>query len=232
MVGIGAQGPNGSAGIRFICGLAAEARIASQDPAQCLVSGADPERLKQQLGRLAPDGLRLLVSFGLAAGLDPALAAGDLVIAERVVAGGDAFHTDSRIGAALLARLPGAKAGPLAGVDRPLIDRAAKQACRAASGAIAADMESHHLARYCAAHQLPLLVIRAISDGASQSLPPLARIALGPEGDLRPGAILRSLIVNPAQLLLLPRLAWESRAAFAALRQARTALSPLLAAPI
>src|SRR5262245_28987278 len=136
-------------------------------------SGADPPRVAAGVAGLVADGCDLLVSFGFAGGLDPALAPGNIVLADRVATSdGGSYRTDAtacaRIGKAL-DQLPGAwRAGTVAGVDRVLATPADKRSVASRTGAIAADMESHLVATA----GLPFAVLRVIIDPADRAIPP------------------------------------------------------------
>ena len=211
-----------------VCGLAAEARIAARFADQVVVSGADAEQLARKLALLELRRHRLAISFGLCGGLAPGLGAGSLIIAEAVAAAAGArFPADPVRSAALRAALPGAISGDLAGVDRALTTPAEKARCAAETGASAADMESHVLAKAAAAAGVPLIVLRAVSDAADQGLPPLALAALDKEGRLSTLRIVSSLLRHPAQIVRLPALARDSRRAFASLEAAATVAADL-----
>ncbi len=95
-----------------VTGLAFEARLIEKAFARrrsamprLACAGPGPERARAAAARLAAEGAQVLVSFGLCGGLDPALAAGDLVLAEAViVAPGQAIETDAARRGALAAR--------------------------------------------------------------------------------------------------------------------------------
>lgn len=213
-----------------ICGLDAEARIAAKLPAETVISGADPHRLAAQLAALDMERFSLVISFGLCGGLDPALRAGDLVIASAVVARADRFQTDRIWSDLLRAAIPRAFGGVIAGTDVALADPAAKRLCRDQTGAVAVDMESQVAARACLAAGVPLVVMRAVSDGAGRSLPSLARIALDAQGHLSPLAILRSLIAQPSQIMRLPGLARDTGRAMSRLREASRLMASIVSA--
>jgi hypothetical protein len=69
-----------------------------------------------------------------------------------------------------------------------------------ATGAAAADMESHIVAELAARHELPFAVIRVIADPVSRILPPAALVGMRPDGTTDIGACLRSLVRDPAQV--------------------------------
>ncbi len=122
--------------------------------------------------RLARIGVSGLLSFGLAGGLDPALAPGDLPVPRTVLEGDAVFETDP----ALRARLgPGAEA-PLLGAQGVISGAGYKAILFQATGACAVDLESGAVARVAARHGLPFAVLRAVCDPAERTLPPAALV--------------------------------------------------------
>ena len=109
--------------------------------------------------------------------------------------------------------------------------KAAKADLQRATGAHAADMESHIAAAFARARDLPFAALRTISDPWDAELPPLATNALTPDGRIDPAAVLISLMKNPGQIPALMRTSRESNAAFAALLRCRRALGLRLLGP-
>jgi adenosylhomocysteine nucleosidase len=216
--------------ILVVTGLAHEARIASGSGIAVVGAGGDPARLRALLEAESASAYRAVVSFGIAGGLDPALAPGSVVIAGGVVAGGERWPSDLTVVRVWRHRLENSgeqiTLADMAGADAPLLTAADKGALRAASGAAAVDMESHVAAAFAAARGVPFAALRVVCDPAERTLPPLAAEALRPDGGLDMGAILGSLARRPAQIAALPRLARDASAAFAALRRVRAALGP------
>ncbi len=198
----------------FVTGVAGEARvIPSCFPVFC--SGANPERARLLAGRLAEMGCDLLISFGLAGGLDPALLSGTLLAPTEVIApDGTSYTADTSL------TFPGAVTKPLAGVDRILASPTAKAALFARTGAVAADMESHEVARAALEANLPFLVLRAVADSAAMTLPGYIANAVTPEGQTRLAPILMGLLRQPATLPDLIRLGLASGKALATLKRA------------
>ncbi len=170
--------------------------------------------------RLAPVGLRavlcgsrwvplldgladpLVVSAGVCGGLDPRLQPGDLVIPDRVIdAAGEphpiapAHHRVAVAGAGVAVCT-----GSLVTTREVVATPEAKAALFAASGAVAADMESAVIVARAAASGCPALVVRAVSDSAWQSLPPELTRLVTPEGRLRLARTLAMTVTRPATL--------------------------------
>ena len=215
-----------------IVGLRREARLlgrlSDQLPVAC--AGADAARAATLARGFVDRGVGGLVSFGLAGGLDPALAPGSLLLPELVLLpDGRSLPVDRAWRRRAAALLPLAGSAALAGSDRAIVDVADKASLRRTSGAAAVDMESHAVAAVAAAAGLPFLVIRAIADPAGRALPPAALAGLSPDGGTRPWAVLLALLHSPGQLPALVRLAGDSAAGFAALGRVGRLLGPRLA---
>ena len=139
---------------------------------------------------------RLLVSTGFAGGLDPQLVTGDLLVAENFSA--PELLAQSR---ALLAGAPRAFFGGLTSQSQPAESIASKTALAATTGAFAVDMETASVAAACAAADVPLLAVRAISDAAGEPLPvPFAEWFDLAAQRPRPFALVKYLALHPAQV--------------------------------
>jgi hypothetical protein len=160
-------------------------------------------------------GATRLLSFGLAGGLDPTLAPGTLVLASDVICDGVWLPTDARWRGSFAAT--DWVQGPLLAADAPLLDRHAKLAAFAATGAVAVDMESGAVARVAAQAGLPFVAVRAVADPAWRSVPERLVRAVDGQGRIRPLAAVLAAALHPLSALLL---AADARAALAALRAA------------
>ncbi len=209
-----------------ITGLAQESRIAAGPGVSHVVcSGSDPGRLRSQLADLDPSGLRAVISFGIAGGLDPSLQSGDVVVATAVMADEGAWKVPPSVVEAMAGRvrasgIPVAE-GPLVGVEEPVLLPATKASMHAATDAIAVDMESHIGAAYAARHALPFAAVRVISDPADRALPSLAKGALKADGRVDFAAICSGLARAPSELSTLLRAGGDAGRAFAGLRRCR-----------
>jgi hopanoid-associated phosphorylase len=217
--------------VLVVCGLAFEAAIAA-GPGVLTVCGPGPQRVGERIDALlAMRAASGILSFGCAGALDPALHAGDCLVASGVRAGAACVATDPLWVQALLARLPQASAGLLAGLDAPLVTGAGKARLWAACGARAVDMESHAAALAARRHGLPFAACRVVLDPAWRSLPPCALSALRADGGADLPALLRGLARSPGQLRLLAALALDAWHARRALRRVRRQLGAALAPP-
>lgn len=177
----------------------------------CAVSGARPAEAEAAARGLAALGCRVLLSWGVAGGLDPRLVPGTLVIGTEVVEENGTRH--------VLARPAGIAGRParLMGLDRPAMTAREKAALHAASGAAAVDMETHRIARAAEAAGLPVMAIRAVGDPAARALPRLAAVALGPDGRPQLARVILGLLAEPWALPGLLRLKRDTDAALGAL---------------
>lgn len=193
----------------IVTGLRAEAALLRAMPLVAC-AGAEPEVAARAL--LAAGATRLM-SFGLAGGLDPALAPGTLVLASAIIDGGTRHPTENAWAESLA--LPAAVRAPLLGETKPLATPAAKAAAFAASGAAAVDLESGAVARVAAAAGVPVLALRAIADPAGRMVPTAALRSVDGQGRIRIRAALAALLLHPFAMI---ELAIEARAGMAALR--------------
>jgi nucleoside phosphorylase len=148
-----------------------------------------------------PEALALI---GVAGGLDPALAAGDVVLASA------AWSKEGRCAPCTIIPLPGAAVGPLLTVRRALYTPAEKAASRA-TGALAVEMEAYPLAAWAAERGLPFVHARVILDPYDENLPSLGN-ALDDTGRVRPGELVRHLLAHPSHVASLVRLVRRTQA--------------------
>lgn len=210
--------------LAVLTGLAAEASLLP-GPAPAACSGANSERARTLAHRLLDDSAGALLSFGLAGGLDTHLPAGALVLATEVFSFGPC---DRALSESLAALLPDCRRGPVASAGAILATPAAKEALRAATGALTVDMESGAVAEACMRAGRPFAVVRVVADPSWRAVPPAAIAALDAFGRVRVGGVLVSLLRRPGQLPGLLRLAADTRAASRSLAAAASRLAPLL----
>lgn len=177
------------------------------------------------------DAVRVLVSFGLAGGLDPELAPGALVIADTVLdPDGQCSPCDPTWNATLRQAVasPDTVGGTLLTSDSPLATPRAKARVHASPHhPIAVDMESSAIAAVAKRRQLPFVTLRVVADAADTSLPASALAALDADGRFRLLTFVSALLRHPGDLFRLPRLATSSRRAHRTLRAAATTLDRL-----
>ncbi len=215
-------------------GLRSEARIIARRGIEVIACGGHGDVLSARLSaRIAAARPAGLLSIGIAGALDPELRVGD------VVTDGDGGWLDIRNGAGILVRHAGTgqhdeqegagsadKFRRVIGTPMPAATAAAKAQLRAATGAAAVDMESHVVARVAAAHALPFVVLRVISDTAVRDLPAAACVPLTDSGGVRLGAVLAAVLRDPRQIGALVGLARDTRFALEVLARFRIEALP------
>lgn len=203
----------------IVCGLHSERRCAERalgplkDRAKISVSGASARRAAAQAEALVAGGAGALVSFGLAAALDPQLRPGQVVVARRVLCQTGAFGTGK---------------SAVWGSDRMIGDPAEKARIHARTGAAILDMESHSVARAADCAGVPFVVLRAVSDDAQTALPAYLARAVSAGGNPRLATILAGLARAPSSLPTLIRLGRDSARSLAALQAVAGAELPAL----
>ena len=189
-------------------------------------SGPGPDRARATASQALARGAVALVSWGLAGGLVPAVAPGDVVIPERVVSDRGIWLTDSRwlgaLHAALAARFT-LHSGALASVDRVLESPASKALAARSMGAVAVDTESAAIAAVAADAGVPFAVVRVVADGCDDALPAHVEQWIDAAGERRLAPLARAALA-PAQWPGLWRLARRSRIATGTLRELARAL--------
>ncbi len=141
-----------------------------------------------------------LVVVGIAGGIGPSIAIGDLVIPELVIdLAAGAEYRPSMIGDT-------EARGTLATLNEVLIDPT-KAARLAQQGVTAVDMETAAIAAICEGRGCPWSVFRAISDRPGDgSIDPAMHGLAGPDGEPNVPALVRFVLTNPKRISSLLRL--------------------------
>lgn len=211
--------------IGVVCGLKTEAgavaRAVDRSKLRIGVSGANARNAERIAARFCEEGASVIVSAGIAGGLDPKLNCGDLVIGDEVI-GDDGGHYECDrylLGAVRKeTQAQHAVVGVLFGSDDIVESVEKKAALLHNHGAIAVDMESHGAARAALWASVPFLAIRAIADPADRALPAAALKAVAPDGSTRALSTMVRAMAEPGQFPELFRLGQDSNAALATLR--------------
>ena len=204
--------------VGVVCALAAEARhLGPADGTLLAVSGMGGAAAARSAKALIEAGATALASWGMAGGLDPALAAGTIFLPSEVISpDGAALATAhdwcERLGAALAAQRP-VTTGRLLTSRTAIATPAEKATLFRETGAAAVDMESLAVAEVARSHQLPFIAVRVIVDSAADALPQAVTAAADKEGHLQVWRLIGALARTPADLAPLLRLARRYRAA-------------------
>jgi adenosylhomocysteine nucleosidase len=177
-----------------------------------VVAGSDNSTLVPKIEAAINRGGRALLSFGICGALSPELAIGAVVVGTGVVCQSERWRADEPW-TNTLANTCGAASGFVAGSDIVLLTEELKAALHQQTGAIAADMESHIVARVATERGLPFAVLRAVSDDARTALPPAAAFGLNKDGQVDYSAVLLSLLDDPSQFRALIRTARDTSTA-------------------
>lgn len=158
---------------------------------------------------------RLVVLVGLAGGLNEGLASGDAAVVRTVVDAGGArlFHS----------AVPGATATVVES-DRMIVDRDAKRALAARSGADIVDLESRAFAECASDARIPWAIVRGVSDDARTALPAEFAGFVDERGETRLPRVLAAVARRPS---LLGEFASVGRASRLAMRNASFAADAL-----
>ncbi|GAK33517.1 purine phosphorylase [Iodidimonas nitroreducens] len=213
--------------------LAAARAAGCADEVMVLCLGPGRARAAMAAQKLVDDGAEILLSMGLAGGIDPALRSGDVILArsvrsadhKKLLAADSLFCALSRA----LESAPGGteqvldqnQAGDLSGFYTgsiieavvPAASHGAKRALFRESGAMAVDMESYGVAKIAARAGLPFLALRVIADPADQEIPQSALLGMRPDGTLTIWPVIRALASHPGMLPELLRLGRQSKTA-------------------
>lgn len=234
-------------GLGIVAALAAETRalgcattsgaspVALADGTLLVVTGMGQAAAGHGARRLVDAGARALISWGMAGGLDPALAAGTLLLPREVASPeGALFLTAAdwreHLGSALAAS-HSVCCGKLLTCHTAIGSAADKALAFRQTAAVAVDMESLAVAEVAAKCRLPFLAVRAIVDTAADEVP-RALVAAAATGANRVplGRLIGALARTPADIVPVLRLARRFRAASRAL--AAAAASGALVPPV
>lgn len=179
-----------------------------------LRAGVGPEKTTRRLAETkAIHDVQCVLSIGCAGALSPEIGVGSIVISEKIIddtEDGQAYHpspeliTKARENCEIL-NIPfnlGATVSTsgVAASPEEKADLAAKY------GVVAVDMETAKVAEWAHGLGIPMLSIRAVSDGAADSIPPEIGTIFGPNGKLRPAKALSLFATKPGLMPELLRL--------------------------
>lgn len=215
--------------VGVVCALAAEARHLGSgkrrldgitllaDGTLLSVSGMGCAAAARAAEALVREGAAGLVSWGMAGGLDPRLAAGTIFLPSEIIApGGAAVATTpawrAGLAGALVTHRP-IVTGRLLTSSRSVGSPGDKAALFHDTSALAVDMESLAVAEVARNHALPFIAVRVIVDSAADALPQAVTAAADSEGHLQVWRLMGALARAPGDLPPLIRLAFRYRTA-------------------
>ncbi len=184
-------------------------------------TGVGQQRCQVQIENfLRQSQFKYLISAGFAGALNPELQIGDLLLAEN-------FSSPELLRSPHLdCAANGLFVGKLATVPKIIASRSERKRWAAESGAVAVDMETEFIAAACAAHQVPMLSLRVMSDTPAEPLPAPAEVLFDLEKQKTNFARLALYLVSHPSTLT--RLAVFRRRVVLARRSLTEALDKLL----
>jgi hopanoid-associated phosphorylase len=208
-----------------VTGLVAEAKVAQRAGLAARPSGGVAAQTTAVAESLLRESAEALISFGIAGALAPSLTPGTLLVPRAVIdERGTRYAVDSEWRTGIMETLRQAglsvEARDLLGAGEAVVSPARKAELHRITGAVAVDLESHLVAAVAARAGKPFLVLRAVSDSATQALPDAAIQGLAPSGKPALGRVLLSVARDPRQIPALIRLASDTRRALDALGSA------------
>lgn len=187
------------------------------------VAGPGQHQAARAAAELIDAGCEVLLSWGLAGGLNPRLHPGALLVATAVVTDdGREVPCDEIWQTGLLAKLAPLEAMPgrLHSAPLPIAAAAAKSTLFSTHRADAVDMESAAIAGVAQACAARFAVVRCVVDPVGFTIPQAALKSMGPDGRTHALATAVHVLAHPRELAPLLRLAGWYRTALATLARA------------
>jgi adenosylhomocysteine nucleosidase len=185
-------------------------------PVRLACTGSGPRRAARELDRLLAGGpVSLVIGAGIAGALTAPPSPGDVVVGRRVRdENGEAPASDATWRDRALRQ--GALSAVTVTVDR-IVTRPAERLALArglpSESLASVDTESAAWARAAERRRAPCLILRAISDGASEALPDYLAECLDAEGGLSRKRVAARALTHPRSLPSLLRLRRQAREA-------------------
>jgi len=157
-------------------------------------TGVGKKRAQAAAERLLQDYTPgLLISSGFAGGLDPAIPARSVVLAQNLSDAAMLQTARTALGS------HGVFEGLLTTTEMTLETAAEKAMCARDTNGIAVDMESAEIVKVARAHRVPTLTIRVVTDSATEPLPVPFPVWFDEQKQQpKVGALLKYLLANPA----------------------------------
>jgi len=187
---------------------AAELRVA--------LTGMGPQHAARTVSTLLADRPDFVISAGLCGSLRPQHRPGEILVARALSSSGASKMLRADESLLQFAAASGARPVDLFRTSETLV-RSPEEKAMLAPLAHAADMESYAILEQAAAHRIPAVAIRAVSDAHDQSLPYDFSRALDSRGHLSLVRLFAHVARRPHRLPELIRLGRSSRAAASAL---------------
>jgi adenosylhomocysteine nucleosidase len=208
--------------VGVVAALASEARaLGRRDGLVLSVSGIGCAAAGAAARALVEARVSALMTFGLAGGLDPKLAAGSVILPSHLLAPDGTRLAASKVWrervAAALRSSREIIEGTVLTSSVALKTPEEKTAAFRDTGAVAVDMESFAVAEVAANNKLEFIAVRVIVDTAADTVPSSVAAA-SRAGRVQIGRLLAGLVVAPGDIASLLRLALRYRTAMRALK--------------
>lgn len=194
----------------------------------CVVAGTGRCNSARAASYLISKGASLLISTGVAGGLDPLLEPGTIIVSNRVVEvlnekNFDGFKIENRFKSSpfrnsLMFQYNGYVNGTVLTVSKPLCLSREKEKARNITKAVTVDMESAGVADEAIRRDIPFYSVRAVCDPAYMDIPENIMNCIDSEGNVSFTRLARFLILNPFIIYRLIQMKRDFHSACLALR--------------
>ena len=192
-------------------------------------SGVGADSAGAAAHRLVERGATALVSWGMAGGLDPSLAAGTVLLPKALIGSdGSRIRVDLEWHGRVLAKIKdrvGVSTSVLLDVARPISTVHEKRELHSRTGAGAVDMESAAVASVSNHAGIPFVAVRVVVDAAATALPEGALGMFDEGGRLKRSSLVR-IVLRPLEWPGMIALARASAAAGRSMREVWSAAGP------
>jgi len=171
-------------------------------------------------------GVKRILSFGIAGGLEPGLPIGSMVIGSQVHSPDGTWPCDVEWVNQLMQKFPEAHCGGVWGSETIVASAREKRQVYEKSRCLVVDMESQCAAQIAAEANIPLGVLRVVCDSANMDVPPVVMVSIGEDGKIHIGRAMWHIMRHPTQCGDLVGMLQGTGKAHKVLRKASTALGP------
>lgn len=207
-------------------GMQSEADVASSvvAPGTFVLAG---QHTPEQLQALIPTNCDAIMSFGLCGGLAPQAEIAQVFLCTTLVTPDGSFEADKDWIVRLFARTKlYAQHWYSTGVYNEANTPEQRAAIFNQTGAWVIDDESYSVAIFAKQRGIPFTIMRSVSDGYADTVPPAADNAINPDGSFNLWSLLTSLASDPGQIAGLIKMASQYNQSLGTLKQAALELGP------
>jgi adenosylhomocysteine nucleosidase len=212
-----------------VVGMASEASIAKDTNAVVVVGALRSDKLRADLNKLDISHVKGVISFGVAGGLNPQWAVGDLIVPSEINFQRRHFPTSKTLSDEIRAKVSASgvkpRDGVIAGVETMTDSNVEwRKKLRAETKGDAVDMESHIAAEFAERNGLPFTAVRVLSDAVGDTFPSAARTNLDAKGGVQGSLVFKELLKDPFQMGSLLKIGRNFNSATDVLKQVRPGL--------